>query len=517
MLAQLNALAYLESRQIVNFARNAIRTPSRIIVWVMLIAWVGFTIYGRAQGGVSHHSPFGFSPLLPSIFGFLGLVLFSSTLFQGAKGRVATFANAADARFLICSRLNPLIVIFWLQIRNSALIFLRISLVIIVNVLLFSHGNGLQSFLGISGLFVLFTITPLPTFELSRRLPGPIVPIAALVLMSASILALALCAASFAFPALSSVATYIENLGIGTATVALWSGSTAAVAIVWGVNALIITLGELGASDIYPELYSSTLTWAARWSRARGWNHLSRPKAGVKDVRSIGTPFQGVMVAFWKEQIAYMRSPGVRTMFFVELGVAVIAGIIGGIVGRHDQEALGTIIGAAFSIIVLLLALSGTSLVHDISKPIWWIGSGSTLAKLTTWSIATSLDSIVILVLGSLSLGIASGNALYALIGCTLALLVPSFVRAIGVATYSFLPAAIDQRGPVAIIRALMLYVLFAPPVALGIFVGAQTSSAFLAIAVALGTTIAEGMLALLIAAKKIEGRGAEYSTAEVS
>ena len=517
MLAQLNALAYLESRQIVNFARGAIRNPSRIIVWAILIAWVGFTIYARAGSGASHRSPFGTAAILPSMFGFAGLVLFSSALFQGAKGRVATFANVADARFLICSRLDPRIVIFWLQIRNSALIFLRISLVIIVNVLLFSHGNGLQSFLGISGLIVLFTVTPLPTFELSRRLPGNSVAIAAMVLMSASFVALALCAASFAFPAFSIAATFIEHIGIGWATMALWKGSLAAVAILWGLNALIIAFGELGAADIYPELYSSTLTWGARWSRARGWNHLSRPKAGVKDVRSIGTPFQGVMVAFWKEQIAYMRSPGVRTMFFVELGVAVIAGITGGIIGRHDQDALGTIIGAAFSIIVLLLALSGTSLVHDISKPIWWIGSGSTLAKLTTWSIATSLDSIVILLLGSISLGIASGNAVYAVIGCTLALLVPSFVRAIGVATYSFLPAAIDQRGPVAIIRGLMLYVLFAPPVASGVFVGMQTSNAFLGIATALGITILEGMLALIVAAKKIEGRGAEYATAEVS
>ncbi|MHB8462909.1 MAG: putative ABC exporter domain-containing protein [Vulcanimicrobiaceae bacterium] len=517
MLAQFNALAYLEFRQVVNFARGAIRNPSRIIVWTILIAWIGFTIYARAGSGMPHGSPFGTAAILPSMFGFAGLGIFASALFQGTKGRVATFSNVADARFLIGSHLNPRIVIFWLQIRNSALIFLRISLVILANVLLFSHGNGLASFLGISGLLVLFTVTPLPTFELSRRLPSNVVAIVATVLTIASFLALALSAATFAFPSLSSVALFIEHTGVGWATMALWSGTPVAIATLWGINAVIIALGEFGATDIYPELYASTLTWAARWSRARGWNHLSRPKAGVKDVRSISTPFQGVMVAFWKEQIAYMRSPGVRTMFLVELGVAVISGITAGIIGRHDQEALGTIIGAAFTIIILLLALSGTSLVHDISKPIWWLGTGSTLAKLTTWSVATSLDSIVILALGSLSLGIASGNAVYATIGITLALLVPSFVRAIGVATYSFLPAAIDQRGPVAVLRALMLYVLFAPPVALGIFVGIQTSNAYFGVATALVVTILEGMLALVVAAKKIEGRGAEYATAEVS
>jgi hypothetical protein len=485
-------------------------------IWAIAIVWV----VAMSAMRVLHSSGSDWGTLHDpgaSLLGFGSLAALGVVVSVGAGGRAGAFSGAADARFLTSSHLSERAVVLWLQLRNSAITIGRIAIAIVVYAFLFTRTHTGSAFLAMIGISVLGTMISLPSFELGQRIGQLPVQIAGGTLAGlASLAALIIGGANF-LPELKPAAEAIERLGVGRFSANLWNGDPLALAFLFYLVLLVLVVSVVFAQDLYPELYAASMSWQRQLKRNRGWSSFYRPASGVERARSRSTNLSGPMVAFWKQALTLMRSPGMRIFFGIELAVAVGGGLAAGAVGRSDPSTLLAIVVGIASIVIVLLAVTGTSLANDISKPLWWIGTGSTFDKLVAWTCATSVETAVVLTLGSIALAATYGSFGLGVTCLIVSLMLPPLVRAVGVVTYSFFPAAIDQRGPAAAIRVIAIYLCLAPPTVVGIFAGVALRDGQVAAALAMLTLLAEAIVCIAIAAHRIEGRGAEFAIAETT
>ena len=456
-MSDLAPLAYLESRRLANFFRKTVHDPTRLIIWVIAIVWIVAMSALRAlrSSGSSWgtlHDP------AASLLGFGSLAALGVVIAVGAGGQAGAFSGAADARFLTSSQLSERSVVLWLQLRNSAITIGRIAIAIVVYAFLFTRAHTGSAFLAMIGISVLGTMISLPSFELGQRIGQLPVQILGGALAGLSALAAIVIGGANFFPVLAAPANAIERAGVGRFTALVWNGDTLALLFLLYVILLVLVVSVVFAEDLYPELYSASMSWHRQLQRNRGWSSMYRPKSGVKQARSISTNLSGPAVAFWKQWLTLLRSPSMRVFLGIELAVSVGAGLAAGAVGRSDPSTLLAIVVGVVSIVIVLLAVTGTSLANDISKPLWWIGTGTTFDKLVAWTLATSVETAVVLSLGSIALGATYGSFGLAVTCIVVSLLLPPLVRSVGVVTYSFFPAAIDQRGPAAAVRVIAIY-----------------------------------------------------------
>ncbi|MGR4064529.1 MAG: putative ABC exporter domain-containing protein [Vulcanimicrobiaceae bacterium] len=513
-MSDLAPLAYLETRRLANFFRRTMREPARIAIWAIALVWIVAMSILR----VLHSSSSDWGTLrdpAASLLGFGSLAALGVVVSVGAGGQAGAFSGAADARFLTSSQLSERSVVLWLQLRNSAITIGRIAIAIVVYAFLFTRAHTGSAFLAMIGLSVLGTMLSLPAFELGQRIGQlPVQILGGTLAGLSSVAALVIGGANF-FSALTPAASALERLGVGRFAAMIWNGYTPALLLLFYIIVLVLALSVVFAEDLYPELYAASMSWQRQLKRNRGWSSMYRPASGVKQARSHSTNFSGPWIAFWKQGLTLLRSPAMRIYFGIELIVAVGGGLAAGAVGRSDPSTLLAIVVGVVSIVIVLLAVTGTSLANDISKPLWWIGTGTTFYKLAAWTCATSVETAFVLTLGSIALATVYGSFGLAITCVIVSLMLPPLVRSVGVVTYSFFPAAIDQRGPAAAVRVIAIYLCLAPPTVVGILAAAFLRDGLIAAALALLTLLAKGILCIWIAANRIEGRGAEYAIAE--
>jgi hypothetical protein len=102
-----------------------------------------------------------------------------------------------------------------------------------------------------------------------------------------------------------------------------------------------------------------------------------------------------------------------------------------------------------------------------------------------------------------------------ALAGIPLALAAVCYLRAVGLALYAIFPSTIDQRGPLAMVRALLTYVLAAPPVIAGVVAGVLFRSIAGGVATGIVVSAAETLALVAFASARISDRGAAIAQAE--
>src|SRR6266487_5912246 len=122
MLADAGALLYLDSRLFLNRLRKILRSPRRLLPWLMVLGWFGIARVVRfAASERSGRRLAGSLSLLTVLAPFVPgayLVLLGIGLARAGTRAPATFRSAADARFLIGSQLPPRLVVGWLQLRR---------------------------------------------------------------------------------------------------------------------------------------------------------------------------------------------------------------------------------------------------------------------------------------------------------------------------------------------------------------------------------------------------------------
>jgi len=513
----MNALAYLDFSRLRNALRGIVTQPSRLILWALFAAYFVFLAWQRIFLSSHHRSLFAdLRDPYATVAAGIVMALFGLTVSGTAQtGRLSVFGDRADAYFLARSALSERAVALWLQLRSIAVNIWRLLFTLAIALIYYAHGNFIGAALGLIGLFLLMEMAKLPVWLLSRRITWLFRLCYALAVAGVLIAVAALLPA--AWPALEPLRDRLVALGLGNAALAIWHGSPLALVLLYLILAIVVTIGTLAAHDMYPELYASSRYIADLRARVRR-SPISLPSSFAAPkgaTRSSDTALRGPWVEMWK-QLAFLRRRNGRGIVAMVVGSAIVLGVIAGFAERHDSGLGIAIASPILMLVFIILTMGSVSLAGDLAKPLWWMGDGALWIKLLAWTLGSTLTAMAFLAIAALVGGAIGAPAAIPVLLC-IAIALPLAVRCIGMLVYALFPSQTDQRGPATAIRMLAVYVSFVPAAGAAILLGIVARNATLGFVAGTIVFIGEGALALVLAAWRIAGRGAEIALAESS
>src|SRR5215469_10301581 len=320
MLAELRALLYLDSRLLLNRLRLIWRDPRRLAPWLVVLAWIGVSRLVRVVGARGRRSTATYALVVPALAAFVPggyLALLGIGVARAATRAPAAFRSPADGRFLVGSRLEPRVVVAWLQARRVV----GLMVVSTFNVLLIlaflptaedSSVSVLLLFLAVAGAYVALQTIPMAVFMLGRRLPG--VPFgklgAVLAAVGGASALLALLADAGATPAPAGPSAALLHLPPGEWLRDAYHGQAGPAVLMLLLAATAVLLTVRLSDDCYPELWESS-------SRLFTLRRLAPDPGGAggpggPDRRgSSGRRDRGAAAGGWRRQPGiHVREPG---------------------------------------------------------------------------------------------------------------------------------------------------------------------------------------------------------------
>jgi Putative ABC exporter len=527
MIADLAALCYLEFRQAINWIVSTARQPGRAIVYALLACYFIFTAVLRARTNAA--MPIQRSPEpYASVLMFAFITLLGVVCYGAASGIAGTFSSPADARFLTGSRISERTIVIWLQLRRSGSAMLRMFLTLILYALVVP-ASGAVGKLGIAiiGGTVLTTATAIPMLKMRATIGARSAQSFAGVIAAIGILPMSILLSSTFTPSLIPAASLIERLGLGYSFNQLLHGNIVALSALYVAALLSVALACVVGTGLYPELYASSLRMLAFRERQRRGGGAA---FSMEHVYASGKPHRlkfvldrlsGPWTIAWKEWMAFLRSPSMQRIFL--FGVFT-CGVIGGVFGNlivHSKDRLETTVSLATTsatMLVIFVAMgSAVALGADLRKPLWWMGPDPLWVRLFAWIVGTSWRLGVCLSVGVIAAAIALHSALVALVGIPIAIASVLYLRAVGLALYAMFPSSLDQRGPMAMVRALLTYAFAAPPMIVGSIIGGLLHTVEGAAVIGIAASIAETFALIAFAASRIAGRGVAVAQSELT
>jgi hypothetical protein len=107
-------------------------------------------------------------------------------------------------------------------------------------------------------------------------------------------------------------------------------------------------------------------------------------------------------------------------------------------------------------------------------------------------------------------------DAVVAFAGIPIAMATVFYLRVVGLTLYAMFPSTVDQRGPMAMIRALLTYAFAAPPMIAGSLAAGLLRNVAVAVIVTILVSAGETLWLLSFASSRIAGRGVAVAQAEV-
>lgn len=294
----------------------------------------------------------------------------------------------------------------------------------------------------------------------------------------------------------------------------------------YGFGLLLLLLAWLSGSDLYPDLYGASLriiTFRERGQRGPGaafsMEHAYQSRTAAYGLYRIFDLLRGSWAIAWKEWIAFARSPGMQRTFYTGVLCSAGAGWFFGTMSARSkspgEEALSLASTATITLILFIAMGSAVGLGADLRKPLWWIGRDPLWKRLYAWTCGTSWRLGAVIYAGILTWAIAMRSPALGFFGIPIAVAVVIHLRAVGLVIYSLFPSTIDQRGPLAFVRALLTYVLAAPPIIVGAVYAVVWHAFPIAASIAILLALLESFLLVLFAAARISGRGFTFAQAE--
>jgi hypothetical protein len=523
MMHGLSALAYLEYRQLANRIRQTAQQPGRAIVYVIALG------YFVAVAFMRHQRPSVVPAAIPEPYAsalFLAYVTLLGIMMYGAAcGIVGAFSSPADARFLTGSLISQRLVIVWLQLRRCSASIARMIFTLLLYTLIFP-GSGSFTGIGLAviGGAVVTTVSAIPMLKL-RRIIGTRTAqslagaVAAIGIFPMAILLASLPPNSTAHDAASSV----ERLGLGHAFNALFDANPLALIALYAFGALIVALSFAAGAGLYPELYAASMRVLAFRERQRHGTtvfveHRYERRRAYASHRIFGL-LRGPWTIVWKEWIAFMRSPSMRRMFVLGLVVCAGIGCLFGYITIGSKDALQQTIelaSIAGNMIVIFVAMgSAIGLSSDIAKPLWWMGRDALWLRLLAWTVGASWRLSACLAVGIAAWAITLHMPVFAAAGIPIAISAVLYLRAVGLALYSLFPSTFDQRGPLAMVRALLTYLLAAPPGIAGVVALIMARSILAGLVAGIVCSLLETLLLVAFASSRIGAQGVALARAE--
>ncbi|MDQ6930215.1 MAG: putative ABC exporter domain-containing protein [Candidatus Eremiobacteraeota bacterium] len=515
-------LAQLDFMRLKNAARELMRSPARLSVWVLYAMWVCFSVYQRVAYRPHGGKPalFNIAEPLASIAAFAFLFICAEVLRRGAGGQLGAFASRADARFLTSGHLNPRSVALWLQVRSSFTVIVRsLFLIVLYSLVLNRAGNAAAlAFTMACGAAI---VGALPIVGLAAGVRFGIAVSRTLVAVeflsgaSVAVLALAFLSVPGAFGRLPAIAVRTR---LGEAANALVTGEGLALALLLFSVVFLVILAYASAGDLYPELYAASVNSFQRRGRTRafGRGRAAQEYALIGTDRS-DTRLSGAWIILWKEWLGFRRSKYIRLSVGVSFLICLAAGVAGVFLrlGRIDESVLAGLMGPAISIVVIFTLMTSVSLAADLRKPLWWLGPDPLRVRLYAWVLSTTWRMSATTLTAACVFALGSASARVLVVVVPLALVVPVTLRAIGLATYAILPIPADQRGPLALLRMLIAVALILPAAiaaaAAFIFLHSAAAAMFAAFAV----LVLQDVGLIEFASWRMNGAGWSFALAE--
>lgn len=519
------ALWFLESRQTINRLKFLARSPGRVIFY---LAFVGYFVAAALLRAKSTQA----SLHLPEPYASASLCAFAALLaviaYGAASGYAGAFSSAADARFLAGSVLDERFVVLWLQVRRALSAMGRMLATVLLYVFFVSHSLARAGFaFSILGGTACATAIAVPALKGSRVLGSRVARSLCGALAAIAILPMLILLSDLFRH--SATAAGVERLGLGAAVNAMLHGNALALSALWGFCALLLAAAWLSGNDLYPELYAASL---------RAQQFRARTKRGgsilfTAEQRYVGRSVKGPLYALfdnmrgswaiiWKEWIAFVRSPSLQRLFVFGLLGSAAAGVVLAEMSLRtgdSRDASLAMLAPAFTTVLIMVAMgSAITLSNDLRKPVWWLGRDPLWLRLFSWTCATSWRTGAMIYSGLLGWALTMRLQIIAVIGVPVAVVAVVYLRSIGLFIYSLFPSSVDQRGPLAFVRALMTYLLAVPPA-----VAAVLAYLFLAhrvevaAAAATGVALLQSLLLVRLAARRIVGSGVAFTQAELA
>jgi len=456
---------------------------------------------------------------------FAYLTLLGVMAYGAASGLTGAFASSADARFLTGSALPERLVVVWLQLRRSAATIGRMLFTIVLYAFIFA-GSGTVSGIGLATLggTLVASAEAVPMLRL-RAAAGTRTAqsLAAFITVAGVVPMLMLLSALIGE---SSAAAAIQRFGAGVAFNDLFDGNTIALVALYACGAALIALSYVLGGGLYPDLYAASLRMSAfREKHKRGasamftMEHAYRHRPHGAAAQGVARVLTGPWTIAWKEWMAFVRSPSMQRAFWFGVAACAACGALFGTIAARSNDPLAesiTFASIASQMVVIFAAMSSAiGLAGDLRKPLWWIGPDPLWARLFAWTAGTSWRFAACMCAAVTGWAIAVRSPAIALGGVPLAIAAVLYLRAVGLALYALFPSTIDQRGPLAMFRALLTYALAAPPAVAGAVIGHVFQSAAGGVTAGIAASLIETLLLIAFASAQIEGRGIAFAQAE--
>lgn len=511
-MSGLGALFYADARSAINALRDVRRSAARSTLWVAgLLLFLVWLMARSLQGPRAPRPGMGALAQCDLIAG-IAIVAFGILLAHGSR-LVGLFANKAEGQWIVRAPISPFAATVYLQLRELVRRSPRVTISFAYLAVLYLPNVVSPAGLVRDLLFFALALLAIGAVPLPRRLARGWVAAACIaagyVAIAYALVALVqdavlsfhlvgpIAASARALPAWHPGSLLLEPLGPRSFGVL---AGLAAIAL-----GAIVALGTV-AGDAYPELYALSVEHIEHSTRI-GRGVFARGERAVRPpLRSTGgqrAP-SGVAIFAWKAWIEYGRRTAPRVALLQAAGWFAGGYVLGLLVGAGRTSLWYSLASVVFTLLLAGTVGFGISLGHELRRPIFWLSGASLYARLWGLLAGSTLryGGWVVLAGAGLAAGHAApvAVALAALGGPALLLL----LGAVGYAAYAAVPNEIDRRGPFAVIRVLISYVLVMPVGIAGVATGILARAPLAGIAAGAACALAEAALLLALAARLV-------------
>ncbi len=494
-MSDFQTIAEFELRQLRNELRSVGRSRLRMAVWI--ISALGFASFIGLRIFVTHlrgRDAIHFDPQSAAIFGgvfvaYLGFA-FALSMMPGAQ-----FTSMAEALFAGTSQLGVRSIFVWLQLRAVWRMLARSFIFIVIIATNSTSGTGVQSArLTVLGFAVLL-IPPAFAFHVTN---APARLRAIVRGCGGALMALGVATGFGLVPPLA-------NLALAQANGAWWP---VVLALLVAATGIVIP----PMADPVPALFAATRPGGIVGLRFSQRPAKERKRDGgatsdwIFDMGGVWVILSGRLAAFFRIRTPRYFALGLVGWFAVGLG-------IGGVEQFYGRVADLVVYASAFPVVLmtcLLAAQVGRDLGIEIRNPLWWAGDATMLSRLGVDAFASLWRFIVT------GAAVLAGFAAFGHVRTALAMLIltTAFVwlaRCCGYLVYAYFPSSIDQRGALAGLRIIILFVLAIPVGVVGMVVGIMQIGEVLQVVLPLLVAVVQAVALLLLAARRIDGRIEAY------
>ncbi|HYW22830.1 MAG TPA: putative ABC exporter domain-containing protein [Terriglobales bacterium] len=523
------ALPWLDWRLLRNRARMIARSPRRLVPWLLFLVLLVPNLVSRLMVASAARRNPGVEPfamVLNAVGHYVpgvALVVLGLALWQAGGRPPAAFQSPADGRFLVGAGMPSRLVLTWLALRRARRLLLA-GFFYLVLLAVSVPGNGLsgaQLVAGTAGLTAYLWLifgARVVLFAVQTRLPGVPVAWVGLAIAALGVAALGATGAGLA------VAGPLDALPPGGWLAHALSGGLRSAGLLATLAIALAGAGVAAAGDCLPELWvaSSRGFELRRQMRqgglggvlaARTWRDRTPRRVAAVSLPSVWAP-PGAWALAWKEWLTVLRVRGGLQFQAALLLGAVVAGTVAGVLTVDRPPLVILVLAYALFLFSVLTNLLAFRLAADLRSPLWWLAADALWWRLGVLTLARAARLGVPLALfGAVLTAMASGQAWLApgfgLVAVTLAWM----ISALGLASYTILPAASDLR----VAQMLRVFALYGALVPVGIAVVPGVFAQSLPLVLAGGTLTlgAETILLIAFAASRLQGNGLAFAREE--